>query len=167
MISPNLRRGARVRVSFDGEVVSADSLGGAYIRVIGGSSQPTLFGSRDLPRLRVELLDDVMVAEARQAPDAPSPAAAPELLRRAADIMGDRGRQYDRPSGERAMAATVKAFNTIVGREALSETEGWLLMLVLKMVRARQNTRVAHRDSYEDGIAYAALAAESALAAGG
>lgn len=166
MISPNLRKGARVRVSFDGEVVSFVN-GNAGITVIGGNSIPTAFGAKDVPHLRVELLDDVMVAEARRGQEPPAPASAPDLLKRAADIMGERGQQYDRPSGERAMAATVKAFNTIVGREALTETEGWLLMLVLKMVRARQNTRVAHKDSYEDGIAYAALAAESALTAGG
>ena len=84
---------------------------------------------------------------------------APELLTRAACIMGDRGATYDSPDGERSMARTVTAFNAITGRD-LSEAEGWLLMQVLKDVR--QWSRPAyHADSAEDCIAYAALKAEA------
>lgn len=87
---------------------------------------------------------------------------ATETLKRAAEIMDERGKQYDKPDGERSMAATVAAFNAQTGRD-LTEAEGWLLMVNLKIVRDRQ--RVApHKDSCEDLIAYSALYAESRMA---
>lgn len=87
---------------------------------------------------------------------------APSLLKRAADIMDERGRQYDKPGGERSMAQCVAAFNAITGRD-ITEEEGWLMLAVLKMVRYYQNPAVPHRDSVEDLIAYSALFGEAAL----
>lgn len=84
---------------------------------------------------------------------------APEYLTRAADLMAERGKQYDSQAGERSMARTVEAFNAITGRD-LSESDGWLLMLLLKQVRQWQ-TPDFHRDSAEDAVSYAALLAES------
>lgn len=84
---------------------------------------------------------------------------ANELLKRAAEIMDERGKQYDKPSGERSMGKTIDAFNTITGRD-LSESDGWLLLLLLKQVRLFQRCGY-HADSAEDAIAYAALLAES------
>jgi len=46
---------------------------------------------------------------------------------------------------------------------SLTESEGWLLMQILKDVRDRQREK-PHRDSLEDGIAYSALKAEARLA---
>lgn len=87
---------------------------------------------------------------------------APQLLNKAATLMEQRGAQYDKPEGERSMGATVAAFNIITGRD-LTESEGWLLMQVLKDVRDRQRS-TPHQDSLEDGIAYSALKAEARLA---
>ena len=81
------------------------------------------------------------------------------LLRRAAEIMEERGRQYDKPEGERSMGKCVAAFNLITG-QSLSEAEGWLLMQLLKDVRQWQRPGY-HADSAEDCIAYAALKAEA------
>lgn len=86
---------------------------------------------------------------------------APELLNKAADIMEERGKQYDKPEGERSMGRAVKAFNAITGHQ-LIESDGWLLLQVLKDVRDRQRAN-AHIDSLEDCIAYAALKAESRI----
>lgn len=88
-----------------------------------------------------------------------TPETAHDYLTQAADLMVQRGKQYDKPSGERSMGKTVAAFNAITGRD-LSESEGWLLMLLLKQVRQWQ-TPEFHRDSAEDSVAYAALLAES------
>ncbi len=88
---------------------------------------------------------------------------APGLLKAAADIMQQRAEQYDKPEGERSMGAAVQAFNTITGRD-LKESEGWLLLQVLKDVRQWQRPDY-HADSAEDCIAYSALKAE-ALAKG-
>ena len=88
-----------------------------------------------------------------------APFSARDLLNRAALLMQDRGRTYDKPEGERSMGRTVEAFNAITGRD-LTESEGWLLMAVLKAVRAQTRSE-PHQDSFEDLIAYAALYAES------
>lgn len=99
-------------------------------------------------------------------PPAPSlkanPLTAPTLLEKAAGHMRDRAATYDRPEGERSMGRTVAAFNAITGRD-LKESEGWLLMQILKDVRDRQRER-PHPDSLEDCIAYSALKAEARLA---
>lgn len=87
---------------------------------------------------------------------------APEFLHRAATIMEERGKQYDKPGGERSMGKTVAAFNAITGQD-MTEEQGWAFMLVLKQVRFFSNTTAPHRDSLEDAIAYSALLAESAM----
>ena len=88
----------------------------------------------------------------------PEPVAA-ELLGRAARHMHDRAATYDKPEGERSMGRTVQAFNAITGHH-LTESEGWLLLQVLKDVRLFTRSEY-HADSAEDCIAYAALKAEA------
>lgn len=97
-------------------------------------------------------------AEMAEGQRTPEPKAA-ELLGRAARHMHDRASTYDKPEGERSMGRAIDAFNAITGRD-LSESEGWLMMAVLKAVRAQTRSE-PHRDSLEDLIAYAALYAES------
>lgn len=87
---------------------------------------------------------------------------APDLLAQAAKHMADRAATYDQPEGERSMGRAVQAFNAITGR-GLTETEGWLLLQVLKDVRLFQRHGY-HADSAEDCIAYAALKAEARAA---
>ena len=84
---------------------------------------------------------------------------AVDTLRKAAQLIEDRAAQRDRPGGEKSMLATVTAFNAIHGT-SLSETQGWHFMELLKMVRSAYGVYVP--DDYEDKVAYAALAAESA-----
>lgn len=86
---------------------------------------------------------------------------APNLLDAAAKHMRDRAAAYDKPDGERAMLRTVTAFNALTG-SAMTEREGWVFMLALKLARFYQNPSVPHQDSIEDAIAYAALWGESA-----
>lgn len=84
-----------------------------------------------------------------------------DLLNNAACHMRDRAATYDQPQGERSMGRTVAAFNIITGR-GLTESEGWLLLQILKDVRDRQRDE-PHQDSLEDCIAYAALKAEARM----
>jgi hypothetical protein len=84
---------------------------------------------------------------------------AHEFLGKAQALMLERGKQYDKPEGERSMVTTVSAFNTITG-QSLTEAEGWLLLQILKDVRQWQNPAY-HADSAEDCVAYAALKAEA------
>lgn len=85
--------------------------------------------------------------------------SAPELLNKAAAIMDERGKQYDKPEGERSMAQTVAIFNLHHGL-GMTEAQGWHFMQILKDVRLFQNPGY-HQDSAEDCIAYAALKAEA------
>jgi tRNA C32,U32 (ribose-2'-O)-methylase TrmJ len=87
---------------------------------------------------------------------------ASQLLNKANTLMEQRGQQYDQPQGERSMGRAVTALNTILGRQALTESEGWLLLQILKDVRDRQRG-TPHVDSLEDCVAYAALKAEARL----
>jgi len=96
----------------------------------------------------------------RMSEDVPTP-KAPELLGRAAALLTERGKDYDKPEGERSMTKTVEAFNAITGRD-LTVTEGWLFMSCLKQVRTFTGS-TPHEDSLHDLIAYSALMAEEAL----
>ena len=84
-----------------------------------------------------------------------------EFLQSAMDVQKERGEQYDKPSGERSMGATVLAFNAITGH-TLEESDGWMLMGLLKLVRQAQNPEKYHHDSALDFVAYASLYAEAA-----
>lgn len=84
---------------------------------------------------------------------------ASEFLTDAASLLEERGKQYDKPEGERSMGKTVAMFNACTGRD-LTEAEGWLLLQCLKDVRLFQRPGF-HLDSAVDGIAYAALMAEA------
>lgn len=84
-----------------------------------------------------------------------------EFLQSAMDVQKERGEQYDKPSGERSMGATVRAFNAITGH-TLEESDGWMLMGLLKLVRQAQNPEKYHHDSALDFVAYASLYAEAA-----
>ena len=84
---------------------------------------------------------------------------ATSILTAAAGHMQARADTYDKPGGERSMGTAVQAFNAISGRD-LSESEGWLLLAVLKQVRLFQRPGY-HADSAEDAAAYLALLGEA------
>ena len=84
---------------------------------------------------------------------------AHDILQTAAQHMEERAATYDQQGGERSISKTVEMFNTLT-EHGLTEEQGWLFMVCLKMVRAQQGRYRA--DSYEDGAAYFALAGESA-----
>lgn len=84
---------------------------------------------------------------------------ADRYLQSAADEMADRAASRDAEDGERSMARAVEAFNALYG-QALTVTEGWQFMSILKKARGAQGAYC--EDDYVDDIAYAALAAEEA-----
>lgn len=84
---------------------------------------------------------------------------AQDFLAAAQSHMADRAKTYDRPDGERSMARTVAAFNAVTGHN-LSESDGWMMMMMLKAVRLTQRATY-HADSAEDLVAYAALLGEA------
>lgn len=88
---------------------------------------------------------------------------APEILQAGIGHMQDRATTYDKPEGERSMAATVAAFNAVTGDGRMdTEERGWLFQLLLKAVRSQQGA--FKLDNYEDGAAYFGLMGEAAAA---
>lgn len=85
--------------------------------------------------------------------------SAIEYLEEAKQTMEERGKVYDNSNSERSMSSTIKAFNQITGN-SLKESDGWLLMLILKQVR-QNSTPNFHEDSCLDSVAYSSLLAEA------
>jgi hypothetical protein len=108
---------------------------------------------------QVRLVDD-----AQQAASNDEPTTAPDFLQSALNTLTQRGKDYDKPEGERSAAAVAVAFNAITGRN-LTEAEVWLILQLVNDVRQWQNPERYHADSALDCVAYAALKAE-ALASG-
>ena len=88
-----------------------------------------------------------------------SPGSAEAFLFNATCTIGERGLTYDSSDKERSMSRTVEAFHAITGI-ALSPSEGWLLLQLLKDVR-QWSSPGYHEDSAIDCVAYAALKAEA------
>lgn len=85
---------------------------------------------------------------------------APFFLKEALKALEDRAASRDcRESGERSMEKTVKLFNELTGC-SLSEEQGWMFMVMLKIVRSAQGEFRA--DDYTDLSAYGALMGEAA-----
>ena len=83
-----------------------------------------------------------------------------EILQKVMNIVKERGVERDLKEGERSMKRCVLAFNALTGKE-LTESQGWLFMLVLKLSRASTgNFSLDHR---LDTIGYAALLTECEL----
>src|SRR5574337_387354 len=85
---------------------------------------------------------------------------ASDFAKKVNTILEERGKIYDSPRGERSMEKIVDVFYHYTGH-ALTETQGWLFMDVLKTVRALQKNSF-HKDSYEDKVSYSCLMAEAA-----
>ena len=87
---------------------------------------------------------------------------ASDILRTSATIIDERASLRDIEQ-ERSMSRTVALFNTLLGLkrpdEGMTELEGWLFMICLKMARAMAGRPVL--DDFIDAAAYCALAAES------
>lgn len=82
-----------------------------------------------------------------------------QLLESAANAMIQRAALRDaQETGERSMAKTVAMFNAYKGANIMSEEDGWVFMVLLKLVRGSQGN--FHADDYIDGAAYTALLGE-------
>jgi hypothetical protein len=92
-------------------------------------------------------------------PPIPVKMDASAILSEAAATIQGRAAERD-VAQERSMATTVKLFNEITDHD-LTEYEGWLFMVCLKLSRNRQGTMTFNRDHLLDGMAYMALALES------
>jgi hypothetical protein len=82
---------------------------------------------------------------------------AADILQQAKDCLVNRASERDKEQ-ERSMKSCVDAFNALTG-ESLTETEGWIFMVVLKLARSQGGK--FKLDDYVDMAAYAALAGES------
>ena len=107
-------------------------------------------------RVFTKVIDDSIEMQNKGGTDARS------ILKDAADAVQARAILRDVDT-EKSMARAVNIFNAITGREVLSEVDGWMFMVALKIARAQQGK--FHLDDYTDAAAYIALAAECAARA--
>lgn len=86
---------------------------------------------------------------------------AQDYLNEAHGIMQSRGKEYDSngEQQERSMKKVIDIFNILTEYE-LNESDGWLLMVILKQVR-QSSSNYFHKDSAIDSVAYSALLAEA------
>jgi hypothetical protein len=84
------------------------------------------------------------------------PSEAQKMLLEAYQAIDNRAAERD-TEAERSMKRAVAIFNAFSGR-SLTETEGWMFMVCLKMARAKAGK--FQRDDYIDMASYAALAGE-------
>lgn len=82
------------------------------------------------------------------------------LAKSVAEILHERGKQYDSQGGERSMAQIVSVFAEYTNHQ-LTEAQDWLFMDVLKPVRAFQKKKGYHHDSCQDKVSYSALMGEA------
>lgn len=83
---------------------------------------------------------------------------AQEVLKMSIETIAERGVERD-AGQERSMRSAVRAFNGMFDTH-LTEEQGWMFMVLLKMSRSKGGTFNA--DNFVDGAAYFALAAEPA-----
>lgn len=85
---------------------------------------------------------------------------AKDILSRGADILNQRGSEYETTAGggERSFSAVATAFNAITGRD-LHADEICLILSLVKDVRQYAQDRL-HEDSVVDGVNYKALQGE-------
>lgn len=88
-----------------------------------------------------------------------APSTASQHLDAVRAIIASRGEERDLPDGERSMVRATSIFNACTG-QTLSESDGWLFMICLKI--SRQRAGRFKLDDYHDLIGYAALQTECA-----
>lgn len=112
-------------------------------RVETGTPEPYKFDANAVPAFLIKSNVDQQIT-----PDG--------LLKLAANTIVARGAKRDSGS-ERSMERIVKVFSALTDHE-ITEEEGWLFMVVLKLCRERTGSDM---DNWVDGAAYMALAAEA------
>jgi len=85
-----------------------------------------------------------------------TPVTPQSVLQQAEAMIDERGRRRD-AGQERSMQRIVKTFEALTDHR-MTEVEGWLFMVVLKLCRERTGPDL---DNWIDGAAYMGLAAEA------
>ena len=87
---------------------------------------------------------------------------APQLLNKALTIQQQRAAQDDQAGGERSAGKVAAMFNIAKGREVVTESDVWLMLTILKIVRGEANG--PHEDSVSDLVSYSSLYGEARMA---
>lgn len=120
-------------------------------RVESGIPLPYKIDPNEIPSFLLKGKDSGHTVQAQE-----PQVTADGLLRTAADTIAARGAKRDN-GNERSMERIVKVFSALTDHK-LTEEEGWLFMIVLKLCRERTGSDM---DNWVDGAAYVALAAEA------
>ena len=156
---PTITVGSVWRYKKDGELV--------YVESLDDSLWPINFNSLDNER---EYSDDEEVflkeyefvsASRDDLETSHDEIKAGEILKESIKILAERGKKYDKTgnNSERNMQRIVDMFNAATGHN-LSEAQGNIFMVCLKVVRAETST-CHDNDHYVDGVNYFAMAGEA------
>lgn len=105
-------------------------------------------------RIVAELQQQLDEKETPKTKKADTTVSAHKVLLAAAGHLEDRAVTYDNDQGERSIPLVIELFNKIRGKD-LTPADGWLIQVLLKIVRANQGE--FRLDNFEDLAAYAAL----------
>jgi len=163
----NYTVGTKVRIDGEEDEITGHYVGGDYEFYIKYWRDGT-FGYSDWSRHTVEVQENQQTdsystpeeEEEWEKMENKQGVTAADILRTGLKHMEDRATTYDKPEGERSMAATVAAFNAVTDGKVDTEEKGWLFMVLLKIVRSQQGE--FKLDNYEDGGAYFGLMGEAA-----
>ena len=86
---------------------------------------------------------------------------APQLLNKALTIQEQRAAQYDQAGGERSAGKVAAMFNIAKGAQVVTESDVWLMLTILKIVRGEANG--PHADSVLDLVSYSSLYGEARM----
>lgn len=84
---------------------------------------------------------------------------AHELVTRGAKVLEERAKEYDQPGGERSAGKVAAMWSAATGK-AMTESEAWLFLVLLKATRLAAAPG-PHDDSATDGACYFGLMGES------
>lgn len=100
----------------------------------------------------------ILISDLMKMVNASSPgvSVAQSILQQAEAMIAERGKRRDNGQ-ERSMQRIVKTFEALTDHK-MTEVEGWLFMVVLKLCRERTGSDI---DNWIDGAAYMGLAAEA------
>lgn len=123
------------------------------LKMSAAERKKAYWGSQ-VKKYEIQVAELTAELEAKEPKPADTTVSAHKVLLAAAGHLEDRATTYDNAEGERSIPLVIELFNKIRGKD-LTPADGWLIQVLLKIVRANQGN--FKLDNFEDLAAYAAL----------
>ena len=127
-----------------------------FLKMSVAEKKKTYLGSQ-VKKFEIQVAELTAQVEDLEPKPVDTTVSAHKVLLAAAGHLEDRAVTYDNAQGERSIPLVIELFNKIRGKD-LTPADGWLIQVLLKIVRANQGD--FKLDNFEDLAAYAALRGE-------